>query len=221
MKKFKILSDINYPIDGFSVTINDLNFNYINEDFIKWAANEGFRDIASDVDLINTINSSRTVDDCVKKLIDLRNCCLKYKIENFGSWTTAYHNLVNDTENEMPTFCKAVKGNNISINPEGKIFICGHTTTVLGDINDFENVFSINSPYYKLIEKRLPGNNTDCYNCYIEGVCSGQCQITNEVAKTTKNNRDHFLCDLYRKATYILLQKKLELELKEINNNNL
>lgn len=215
LANFKLLADIGYPLDGFSITINDLNFDYVDSNFIDWAASQGFKGIATDIDLINTLNSSRSIKDCVDKLLGLRKSCQINNLENFGSWTTAYHSLVNGSDDGMPTFCKAIKGNNISVNPEGKLFICGHTTTLLGNIDYFKEVFFYNSPYYKLVESRLPGNDLNCFDCQIEGACAGQCQITREVAKTTGNGRDSFLCEFYRTVTFALLKEKLKEELKD------
>ena len=75
--KFKMLADMGYPLDGFSITINDLNFDSVNADFIRWANKQGFRGIASDIDLINTKNAERSVEDCVSKLMELRRACQK------------------------------------------------------------------------------------------------------------------------------------------------
>lgn len=211
--KFKMLSDIGYPLDGFSVTINDLNFESVNSDFIKWAKNCGFQGIATDIDLINIKNSQRSVDDCVCKLLELRAVCQKLEMENFGSWTTAYDNLVNEPDDDMPTFCKAVKGRNISVNPSGAVFICGHTNSCLGTIGSFDEIFKADSPYVDLVRSRLPGNNPACYGCEIEGVCAGQCQITREVSASTKNTRDKMLCEFYKMVTRKLLERKITAEL--------
>lgn len=211
--KFKILADVGYPLDGFSITINDLNFDSINADFIAWAHQQGFRGIATDIDLINTKNSKHSVDDCINKLMELRRICHGYEMENFGTWTTAYDNLVNEPDDNMPTFCKAIKGRNISINPSGKIFICGHTNTSLGSLDEFNKIFEADSPYVKLVESRLPGNDPMCFGCEIEGVCAGQCQITREVASVTGNGRDSLLCRFYRSVTRKLLEEKLNTEL--------
>jgi uncharacterized protein len=215
LEKFKMLFEIGYPLDGFSITINDLNFNALNPDFIYWAHNQGFRGIACDIDLINVVNASRPLKDCLQKLIDLRRACLKCGMENFGSWTTAYDNLVNEPEDEMPTFCKAVKGRNISVNPSGRIFVCGHTNSFLGTIDEFDQVFKEGQPYFNLIRSRLPGNDEMCYGCDIEGICAGQCQITREVSRATKNDRDALLCRFYRQATRRLLEEKLITELHD------
>lgn len=213
VEKFKMLEAVGYPLDGFSITINDLNFSAITPDFIRWAHGQGFKGIATDVDLINAQNSSTLVEAYVDKLVEIRRTCLELGIENFGSWTTAYHNLVNEPEDGMPTFCKAIKGQSIAVNPEGMIFICGHTTTPIGDLDHFEEVFKNKSELIRLVEARLPGNDPICVGCEIEGVCAGQCQITREVAKTTGNKKDIFLCSFYKLATKKLLEEKMTTEL--------
>lgn len=211
--KARLLDSIDYPLDGISVTMNSLNFDSVTPDFIDWAAEQKFTGIATDIDLINVVNANIPVEDCVAKLMELRRACLKYGMENIGSWTTAYDNLVNEPEDGMPTFCKAVKGRNLSVNPEGRIFICGHTTTPLGTLEDGDAILTAESPYTKLVESRLPGNDQACRGCEIEGVCGGQCQITREVSQATGNGRDSFLCRFYKIATKELLEEKLVREL--------
>ncbi len=216
MSKVNLLAEVGYPLDGFSITLNDLNFDFVTPDFIDWAEKVGFRGIATDIDLINTVNADRPVEQCVAKLLELKYACDARGMENFGTWTTAYHNLTIEPEDGMPTFCKAMKGQNISVNPEGIIFACGHTTTVLGNISRFVEVFSEHGAYAQLVENRLPGNDSYCYGCEIEGLCAGQCQITREVASSTGNGKDRALCVFYRLATAELLRDKFSLELSNL-----
>lgn len=215
MDRFDLFKRLGYPLDGFSITINDRNFDAVTPEFLKWAREKGMQGIATDIDMINTEGASRSVEDCVSKLMKLKRTCWVLGMENFGSWTTAYDNLVNEPEDGMSTFCRSAKGRNISINPEGQIFICGHTTTVIGDLNHIDEVFSLGSPYLQIVESRLPGNNQDCRRCELEGVCAGQCQITQEVSCATGNKRDRTMCEIYRKATRELLKDKLKGELLE------
>ena len=214
MAAFSLFRDIGYPLDGFSVTINDLNFNLVDEKFIEWAAMQRFKAVATDVDLINAVNTKRTVDECVDKLMSLNVACRKFGLENFGSWTTIYDNLVNEPEDEVLTFCKAVRGKNISVNTDGNVFICGHTNTPLGSLETLSENIKQNGLYYRLVENRLPGNDKDCLGCELEGLCVGQCQITKEVQKATDNGRYKFLCQFYKLATKRLLEDKLTRELE-------
>ncbi|MEK7447332.1 MAG: radical SAM protein [Patescibacteria group bacterium] len=215
LRAIDIMSEVGYPLDGFSITINDLNFDFIDENFIDWASKRGFEGIATDIDLINVKNANRSIDECLEKLLDLRHACQERGIENTGSWTTIYDSLVNGVEDGMTTFCKAAKGRNISVNPEGQLFICGHTTSLLGTLDRFEEAFEKNGPYYELVESRLPGNDPQCFGCSIEGICAGQCQITREVAEATGNGRANYLCKFLRQATFQLLKEKLDSEIQQ------
>ena len=216
LKGIAIMRQTGYDIDAFSVTLNDLNFDLVDESFIEWAAEQGFRGIATDIDMINARNAHRPIEECVHKLMALRTACIKYEMENFGSWTTVYDFLVNEPDCGVTTFCRAASGQNLSVNPEGNIFICGHTSSLLGSIEDLESTLAYNSPYYKLVESRLPGNDPACFGCPIEGFCAGQCQITKEVAMATGNRRFDYLCEFYRQATSKLLENKLALELRDL-----
>jgi len=217
IEKLELFESIGYPLDGFSITINDLNFDYIDDSFIEWAKQKNFKGIATDIDLINMKNAARSIDECVEKLISLRKSCLSRGIENFGSWTTSYQHLVNGSEDGMPTFCRAVKGNNISVSPDGNFFICGHTTTQLGSLREKENVFDKIGAYALLVSQRLTGNDPMCTECILEGVCAGQCQITREVSRKTGNGREEYLCNFYKQVTMRLLQEKI---IEEVENKN-
>ncbi len=213
IKNISLLQSVGHKIDGFSITINDLNFDDINEHFIEWAKGEGFKGIATDIDLINEDNCSKPMQAYVDKLMDIRIACEKYGIENFGSWTTVYENLVNPPDDAMPTFCKAIKGRNIAINPEGKVFLCGHTSTALN--NDFSaEIFKKGNTFYNLVQSRLPGNDQFCLDCEIEGICSGQCHITREVTTNLQSKKTNTLCEFYKIITRKLLEHKLEKELQ-------
>ncbi|MFA5748096.1 MAG: radical SAM protein [Candidatus Absconditabacterales bacterium] len=215
LKNIFLLQNVGHPIDGFSVTINDLNFDSINEDFVNWATEKKFKAIGTDIDLINEDNCTKPIQTYVDKLIDIRIACEKCGIENFGSWTTVYENLINPPEDGMPTFCKAIKGRNVAINPEGKVFLCGHTTTAIN--NSFTtDIFKKNSTFYNVVKNRLPGNDPFCLACPIEGVCSGQCHITREVTTNLQSNKTKTLCDFYKTVTQQLLERKLKKELLEI-----
>ncbi|MEI8009236.1 MAG: radical SAM protein [bacterium] len=212
LKNIRLLQSVGHPIDGFSITINDLNFDSINTDFVDWIANQGFKGIGTDIDLINEDNCTKSVAEYVDKLMEIRIACENHGIENFGSWTTVYENLVNPPEDSMPTFCKAIKGRNIAINPEGKVFLCGHTTTAMDNIFTID-IFKKHHVFYDVVESRLPGNDEFCLHCSIEGICSGQCHITREVTENLQSNKTNMLCEFYKIATNKLLEHKLQKEL--------
>lgn len=217
LSAFTVMQSAGVPLDGFSITINDLNFDSIDDEFVSWLAAKGFLGIASDIDLINARNANRSVAECVEKVVSLRVGCLENGIENNGSWTTAYDYLVNGNEDGVGTFCRAVRGKNISINPEGIAFVCGHTTSVVGNLDQFDEIFVAEGAYASLVASRMPGVDILCRGCEIEGMCAGQCHITREVARDTGNGRLGYLCEFFRLATRRLLEIKLENELEKLS----
>lgn len=216
MDKILLLAKVGYPLDGISITMNDLNIDYIDERFIESLKKLGFTGIATDIDLVNSKNCNRNVDFYVNKLMSIYLTCEKLGIDNFGSWSSVYSHLVNQ-ENEDPiTYCKAQSGQNISVNPEGNIFVCGYSSSSIGDINHFDELFLENSPFYNLISNRLPGKSSRCHGCKLEGLCSGQCLVTNEFNEAKKID---FMCEFFIRVTSKLLEHKLEKEQKIINQN--
>ena len=214
MNKISLLSKVGYPLDGISITMNDLNIDYIDDAFITSLKELGFTGIATDIDLVNSKNCNRDVDFYVDKLMSIYLTCEKLGIDNFGSWSSVYSNLVNQ-ENEDPiTYCKAQCGQNISVNPEGNVFLCGYSSSSIGSIDHFDELFIENNPFYNLINSRLPGKDPKCKGCKLEGICSGQCLVTNEFNESKKID---FMCKFFIKTTTRLLEHKLEKEKKLIN----
>jgi uncharacterized protein len=208
-QKMRLLQKIEYPLDGCSITMNDLNMEFINENFIFFLKDFGFTGIATDIDLVNNKNCSQDVSFYVEKLISIYKLCSALDMENFGSWTKIFHNLVNQEEGEIITYCKAQSGRNLSVNPLGDIFLCGYSTSKVGNIFNFEDLFLADRQYCSLIETKLPGRQKRCYGCSLEGICVGQCLVTSEFS-SEKNNRVDFLCEFYKKTTYLLGLKLAE-----------
>ena len=215
IEKIKLLEDIGYPLDGISVTMNDLNIDSIDEDFILSMKERGFIDLATDIDLVNAENCTKNIDFYVDKLIYIYQLCKANGIENFGSWSSVYLNLVKQDDDEPIAFCKAQSGRNLSVNPEGAIFLCGYSVSKIGSIHNFPNLFSPDSDYVDLIASRLAGKNSKCVGCSLEGICSGQCLITHEFNQNKEKGgkRLDFLCEFYKRCTSRMLELKLQSEL--------
>ena len=209
MDKIHLLSQIGYPIDGISITMNDLNIDYVDNNFIIYLKDLGIASIATDIDLVNSKNCNKGVNFYVDKLMSIYLTCERLEMDNFGSWSSIYSNLVNQDNDDPITYCKAQSGQNISVNPEGNIFICGYSSSCIGDIKHFNELFAKDNPFYNLIDSRLPGKNQKCNGCKLEGICSGQCLVTNEFNERKKID---FMCDFFIRATTKLLEHKLEKE---------
>lgn len=206
--KMDMLHEIDYPLDGCSLTMNDLNISLIDREFIYFLKNRGYIGLATDIDLVNNKNCSQNINFYIDKLLSIYKLCSSLGMENFGSWTKVFHNLTNQEDGEVLTYCKAQSGRNLSVNPVGDVFLCGYSTTKVGNIFEFEKFFEKDQPYYALVASKLPGRESACYGCSIEGICAGQCLVTAEFSSET-NQRKNFLCDFYRKVTTQLLGLKL------------
>lgn len=218
MEKVKMLQDLEYPIDSFNLLITENNFDLIDESIADWAKEMGFVGFDTDIDLVKTGEQKYTVEDYIDKIISIYDRCQKIGLENYGTWATAYINLVNGKEeDDVFTFCKALKSNSISVDPKENLFICNYSSRSVGSLSDMNHIFDENSKYLQVINTSLPGRNPICYNCVIKGTCVGQCEVSSEVnIRGSKNFR--FMCDFYRGITLELLKRKLN---KEIQIENL
>jgi radical SAM protein with 4Fe4S-binding SPASM domain len=207
LEKFDILADIGYPLDGFGVTVTSANFDMIDTNIIELAAERGMTEIAFDFDLVSLINVS--VEDRVEKLMKIKRCADASGIYLFGMWDTPFRNLTEKTVSCSNSFCDAVGGRALEFNSDGSIKTCSHMTTTVGSINQFSDVFNADGDYLDLIKSRFPGSQKSCKGCEIEGLCGGQCHVTQEVS--LRMNADDFqnlfndMCVFYRAITRALI----------------
>ena len=204
VKKFNLLAEIRYPLDGFSITVTSGNFDLIDTDIIDLAAERNMTSIAFDYDLVSLTDIP--VATRVGKLMRLKRYANKRGIDFFGTWDSAFRNLTSEsllTGNHA--FCAAVEGKSLEFNVDGGIKVCSHTTMQVGHIDTFDQMFQETSGLFKIVKKRFPGTDEYCSGCAIEGPCGGQCHVTREVvARSVGEERQKLftdMCDFYRVVT--------------------
>lgn len=207
MEKFDLLVEIGYPLDGFSITVTNGNFELVDTDIIDLAAQRGMTSIAFDYDLVSLI--AIPIATKVDKLMRLKRYANKKGIDFFGTWDSAFRNLASEsllTGNYA--FCAAVEGKSLEFNIDGSIKVCSHTTTRVGHVDAFDRMFQETGGLFKMVKERFPGTDDYCSGCSIEGPCGGQCHVTREVAARSvgKERQNLFvdMCDFYRKITEAL-----------------
>lgn len=207
VKKFDLLVEVGYPLDGFSITVTKGNFELVDTDIIDLASQRGMTSIAFDYDLISLINIP--VATRVAKLMRLKRYANKRGIDFFGTWDSAFRNLTGEsllTGNHA--FCAAVEGKSLEFNVDGGIKVCSHTTTQVGHIDAFDQMFEETGGLFKIVKERFPGTDEYCSGCVIEGPCGGQCHVTREVvARSAEEERQRLfadMCDFYRMVTEAL-----------------
>jgi len=207
VEKFDLLAEVGYPLDGFSITVTKGNFELINTDIIDVAAQRGMTSIAFDYDLTSLIDVP--VATRVEKLMHLKRYANEKGIDFFGTWDSAFRNLTSEsllTGNHA--FCAAVEGKSIEFDVDGSIKVCGHTTTKIGHIDTFSQIFEGTGGLFKIVKERFPGTDNYCSGCAIEGPCGGQCHVTREVVARSVGEKQQRLfsdmCDFYRMVTEAL-----------------
>ena len=102
-----------------------------------------------------------------------------------------------------------MEGKTIEFNVDGTLKTCGHTNTIVGRFEEFDECFLPGSKYIEVISNRLPGNNDFCKGCEIEGCCAGQCHVTLESSKKDPSlvNRN---CQLMKMVTKALIREYLQ-----------
>ncbi len=207
VKKFDLLVEVGYPLDGFSITVTKGNFELINTDIIDLAAQKGMTSIAFDYDLVSLIDIS--VVTRVEKLMRLKRYANERGIDFFGTWDSAFRNLTSKSlliGNHA--FCAAVEGKSLEFNVDGNIKVCSHTTTQVGHIDTFDQMFQETGGLFKMVQERFPGTDEYCFGCDIEGPCGGQCHVTREIVSRSVGEKRQRLfadmCDFYRRVTEAL-----------------
>lgn len=212
LEKFDLLAGIGYPLDGFSITVTKRNFDLVNVDIIDLAAARGMTSLAFDYDLIGLIDVP--IPTRVNKLIRLKKHANDRGIDFFGTWDSAFRNLTSEsllTGNHA--FCAAVQGKSIEFNVDGSIKVCGYTSTRVGHVDRFDEMFNQTGGLFKIVQERFPGTDAYCSGCVIEGPCGGQCHVTREVVARSEaiEGQRHFadMCDFYRAVTEALVLEYL------------
>lgn len=207
LKKFDLLVETGYPLDGFSITVTAGNFDLVDTSIIDLAAERHMTSIAFDYDLVSLVDIP--LESKVSKLMQLKKYANHRGIEFFGTWDAPFRNLTSAsllTGNHA--FCAAVQGKSLEFNVDGSIKVCGHTTTKVGHIDQFDDMFKSNGGLFQMVQERFPGTDEYCSGCEIEGPCGGQCHVTREVVSRSRGELRQkmftAMCDFYRAITKAL-----------------
>ena len=208
IEKFDLLEEVGYPLDGFSITVAEGNFDLVDTAILDIAAERGMTAIAFDYDLIGLVHVP--VKDRVDKLMHLKRYANERGIDFFGTWDSAFRNLTADSLlSGSHAFCAAVQGKALEFNVDGSIKVCSHTTTKVGHVDNFDEMFGEMGGLVQLVSERFPGTDEYCSGCEIEGPCGGQCHVTREVvARSSGKERARLfadMCDFYREITKALV----------------
>ena len=207
LEKFDLLAELGYPLDGFSITVTRGNFELVDTDVLDLAIERRMTSIAFDYDLVGLVHIP--VEKRIAKLMRLKKYANEHGIDFFGTWDSPFRNLTSESLlSGYHAFCAAVQGKALEFNVNGSIKICSHTTTPVGHIDSFDEVFGEGGGLMQIVASRFPGTDEYCSGCAIEGPCGGQCHVTREVVARPFGEEQQRLfadmCDFYRGVTKAL-----------------
>lgn len=204
---FDALADVDYPLDGFAVTVNEQNFGDLDESVIDWAVDRGMQNVRIDIDVIDMVDVP--LEAVVEKLMRIRRYARDRGVDVPGFWARPVENLGESTLGSSVSFCGAVRGNSMCISPSGNIYGCGYSNTQLGELLQIESFHDRESSYHKFVRDHQTGVMEMCKGCMIEGQCGGGCNITQEFARATSSVKIERMCDFYRRMTEEILREQL------------
>lgn len=205
LQAMDIFRKIDYDIVGFSTTINEKNFYFIDEQIVDFAIERKLREIRIDLDVIHMLNIPISI--AVEKLLKIKRYGARKNVNITGFWERSIENLNFSIIEKHTGFCGGIVGKSMCVSPSGSIYICGYSAKEYADIND---PMEVNSQcYFEIISSRLIKRKQNCINCLIEGQCMGGCFITEEFSELNSDNALEYNCELYRLITIQLLKDSL------------
>jgi len=207
IKAINILRNEMYPIKGFSTTVTEKNFPFIDEELINFAHKQKLHYIRIDLDVIHALKIPLNL--VVKKIFFLKQYGKERGINITGFWERPIENFNHSPIKRQVSFCGGTAGNSLCVNYCGNIYICGYSKDCIGNVNNPESIFGKETRYYKIIVDRLSGNVTRCHGCFIEGQCAGGCYITEESVKKEGGESIKYNCRFYKRMTKKLLIEKV------------
>ena len=144
------------------------------------------------------LNESTDPDSIVKELIEGYSLARKAGLNVFGYWMIPFLNIL-DTRRCLKHFCGNTAGRSVCIASNGCFKQCGYEPRGISVYTSISDHLSA-EPFRELCRRHLPGNNRYCIGCCLEGVCAGQCMLSDPGSPNWT-----LTCDFYKKSTLGLL----------------
>jgi radical SAM protein with 4Fe4S-binding SPASM domain len=214
-KNVQLCADVGHTLSGFITTILDRNWDHVDVRFVDWLAQQKFRSIAIDVDLVNSMSHSPM--QCVEKLITIHDAAQDHGMVCGGAWTNPSKLIINGSVDGVPAHCKSIKGKGIAVTSDGYIQPCSGCGVHIGHIDDPQNAFAAGGLFHQLISAKMITADTRCDGCMLEAVCKNQCFMTSSGLGTGDVVRKKEMCYILRETTKHLLQLHLHKEIDTLS----
>ena len=155
---------------------------------------------------INTYNNKEYRDKVIDTILDTYNYGNRKGVSVVGYWYQIFSQIAGNQLLALVSGYKTcpVTGCKLSIEPDGRVFVCKGPVRQVGHISDFERCFT--SPDYKDYLRSLYKTEGNCRNCELEGFCSGVCMGSLEKKYNSIYKIENSTCLLYKELVANLLK---------------
>jgi uncharacterized protein len=155
---------------------------------------------------VNTYNNKEYRDKVIDAVIDTYIYGHGKGIKIVGYWHQIFSQIIGKQLLALVTGYKTcpATGCKLSIEPDGRIFVCKGPLRKVGHIDDFENCFV--SSDYKDYVRSLYKTEGNCRYCELEGFCSGVCMGSLEKKYNNIYRVEDSTCLVYRELITKLLR---------------
>ena len=220
MKAISKMTEKHCPI-CLSITVTQDVLNHRDE-VIQWIKSTGVKNI-----YWNLFHFTKRTDNWKEFYEEMTDFIIEAdeELAKEGIIDGRMNELLDFSQSETFRFesCAALGLNQISISPEGDYCICHgdnrNPEYNLGNVKDMTIKEAYNSTNSKAWENKLAAYKEECRQCEAFYICGGGCPAHAEVLFGSRNEIDRASCVFYKKFNHWLLNKKYELNRKEVNTN--
>ncbi len=191
---------IKFGLKCISCTFSSIDFCDDVKYVVELCKKNGIPEIDIDYDT-GALLDNKGVSEISDELVRCYSIATNAGLYVFGNWLVPYYNITN-SNGGIKSFCGNTIGKSICISADGGFKLCGYQEEKIEPYTAIKNHLS-SALTRKIFKSRLPGNLVSCRDCEIEGVCVGQCMLTEKQDDTWIRTRD-----LYKKTTKTLLMTK-------------
>jgi radical SAM protein with 4Fe4S-binding SPASM domain len=200
------LKNNNVYLQSITTTLKNENFHAIDDDFLS---------LVCDINVpvwrlnINYLGLDHDPEEVIEKVYGLYKFANSKNIKVEGTWMYPFNSMLS---NNKEGFCPALKGDILTILPNGSISLCPYSKAIIGSFKDNHEILS--QEYKKFKIKHSQSNFGGCNECFINEYCQNHCLVTTESGSKQLND---WFCKIYRNLTYLLLQNHICQN--KLNNN--
>ena len=191
---------------SFNSVLSSETFHYFGEELVDCAMCYGVNAVGVLLDLNTDFYMKAGINRISDKLLGVYKYAKEKDVQITGYWVSMYESLFKDSEYKKGFKTCSATGSQISIEPSGKLFTCKASNGSIGHIDSLND--ALMSHGYLKYSKRSIINSSDCYNCDLEGVCSGMCPGSLEKKYDSISKMEKSYCNLMK----ILVKELIMLE---------